>query len=322
MTVMGCQAGKDVYSEKPLSLTIREAVRMAEEAKKYSRIVQGGTQARSSPTISFAMEQIRKGAIGDVKTVQVGCWGQARFMDITAEPIPDYLDWDMFVGPAKMCPYSKIRWSGRREFSGGVITDWGHHFFDVAQWGLGMDESGPVEVFPAGGDHEFVTLRYSNGAEIQLHAKNGKALSTGTTFIGSQGKIYTQAWEDYVEFEPKELGLAYLKAHKLKVPEGLPTDQKTLAVQIDGSVPPKERDDFSDNGTGLHVANFIDCVKTRKPSNADVQLSRRSVTLAHLVNISLWENRPLKWDPEKFEFPGDDKANSYIHIEPRAPWKL
>jgi predicted dehydrogenase len=323
MTVMACQAGKDVYCEKPLSLTIREAVRMAEASTQHLRIVQGGTQARSSPTIRFAVEQIRKGKIGSVKTVQVGCWGQARFMDVTPEPIPEYLDWEMYVGPAKMCPYSsKARWYARREFSGGTITDWGHHFFDVAQWGLGMDESGPVEVFPAGGDREFVTLRYSNGTEVQLHAKDGKALSTGTTFIGTQGTIYTQAWEDYVEFGPKELGFEYLKEKKLKVPESLPPSQKILAVQIDGTVPPKERDDFSDNGTALHIANFIDCVRTRKKPNADVQLSRRSVTLAHLVNISLWTDRPLKWDPQKFQFPGGDEASSYLHIEPRAPWKL
>ena len=323
MTVMACQAGKDVYSEKPLSLTIREAVRMAEAAKQYSRIVQGGTQARSSPTISYAVQAIRDGKIGGVKTVQVGCWGQARSMEVTPEPVPEYLDWDMYVGPAKMCPYSsKVRWGARKEFSGGAITDWGHHFFDVAQWGLSMDESGPVQVFPAGGDHEFVTLRYASGAEIQLHAKGGRALSTGTTFIGNQGKIYTQAWEDYVEFEPKELGIQYLKERKLEVPEGLSADQKALAVQIDGTVPPKERDDFSDNGTGLHIANFLDCVRTRTMSNADVQLSRRSVTLAHLVNISLWTNRRLRWDPERFEFPGDDEANGFLHIEPRAPWKL
>ncbi|MFB3777065.1 MAG: Gfo/Idh/MocA family protein [Bryobacteraceae bacterium] len=323
MTIMACQAGKDVYCEKPLSLTIREAVRMAEAAAQHSRIVQGGTQARSSPTVRFAMDQIRKGRIGDVKTVQVGCWGQARFMDVTPEPVPDYLDWEMYVGPAKMCPYSsKVRWGARREFSGGTITDWGHHFFDVAQWGLGVDESGPVEVFPAGRDHEFVTLRYSNGAQVQLHAKDGKALSTGTTFLGTQGTIYAHAWEDYVEFEPKELGFEYLKENGLKIPENLPPSQKVLAVQIDGTVPPKERDDFSDNGTALHIANFLDCVRTRRKPNADVQLSRRSVTLAHLVNIALWTNRPLKWDPQKFQFPGDDEANSHVHIEPRAPWKL
>jgi predicted dehydrogenase len=321
MTIMACQSGKDVYVEKPLSLTVREAVRMAEAGRKHSRIVQAGTQARSSPLIAYATQAIRDGRIGEIKKVLVGCWGQARYLDVTPEPIPDYLDWDMYVGPAKMCPYSsKVRWSGRREFSGGGITDWGHHFFDVAQWGLGADKSGPVEVIPADGkEFEFLTLRYSSGTDVQVHAKDGKLLSTGTTFVGTKGKIYTQAWEDYVEFEPKEVGFEFLKERNLKV-ESTP-GQTVLAIQGAEAVP-KRLVDFSREGTGWHIANFLECVRTRKRPTADVQLSRNSVTLAHLTNIGLWTNRRLRWDPKRFEFPGDKEANGFLHIEPRAPWRL
>jgi len=327
MTILACESGKDVYCEKPLSLTVREAIRMAEVSRKYSRIVQAGTQARSSHLMAYATGLVRSGQIGKVKTILVGCAGQARYMDVKPEPVPDYLDWEMFVGPAKMCPYSSsARWGARREFSGGAIIDWGHHFFDVAQWGLGAETSGPVEVIPADGkDIEFLTLRYASGTDVQLHAKENKRLSTGTTFVGDKGTIYTQAWEDYVEFEPKELGFEYLKQQGRSIPKEFLTNESgktVLAIQGPDTVPPTKRDDFSRVGTGWHIANFLDCVRTRKKPNADVQLSRNSVTLGHLTNIGLWTNRRLQWNPEKFEFPSDKEANGMLHIEPRAPWHL
>jgi predicted dehydrogenase len=304
MAIMGINAGKNVYCEKPVSKTIREAVSLAAAARKTKKVVQAGTQARTSPLQAYAVKQIQSGAIGDVKKVLVGCFGQPNRSDVVAEPTPPYLDWEMFVGPAPMCAYSKLRWSFRKELSGGIIIDWGQHFFDVAQWGLGMDHTGPVEVLPAGyQDHEFVTLRYANGAEIMLHAKDGKALSEGTTFIGTKGKIFIHAWNDEVTFEPAELGAAYYKEAKL--------DQPKAITGI-----------WNNALSDKHVASFFDCVRNGKKTNAPIENAHRSVTLGHLVNISLWTMRPLKWNPDQFEFVDDREANAYLHIPPREPWKV
>jgi predicted dehydrogenase len=314
MAIMALDAGKDVYVEKPVAKTIREAIALNDAAQRHPKqIIQAGTQARTSRLQAWAIDQIHNGAIGDVKKVWTGFWGPPERVEVTPEPVPDWLDWELYVGPAPMCPYNSGPAMRRRwELSGGSMADWGQHFLDVAQWGLGMDHTGPVEIFPPGVEgHEFLTLRYANGAEILIHAKNGERLSEGTTFFGDKGKIFLHAWTDDSGFEPFELGAPYYKELGREQP---------ASIFGEGYREPDHvwNNELSD----LHLANFLDCVKSRKMPNTQMEFSHRSVILAHLANTVYWAARPLKWDPEKYEFVNDREANGYLHLPPRAPWKL
>lgn len=313
MAIMALDSGKDVYVEKPISKTIRESVALAAAARRHPKqIIQAGTQARTSRLQNWAIKQIRSGAIGDVKQVLTGFWGPPRRVEVIAEPVPEWLDWELYVGPAPMCPYSSKPAAGRWELSGGSMTDWGQHMTDVAQWGLGMDSSGPVEVFPPDGkEHEYLTLRYANGASVMIHAKDGKRLSEGTTFIGSKGKIFLHPWNDDAGFEPFELGAPYYQELKQKQPESLW-----------GETYREPEHPWNNALSDLHLANFLDCVRTRTKPNAQIEFSHRSIIMCHLANIALWAARPLKWNPDKYEFVNDREANGYLHIPPREPWKI
>jgi predicted dehydrogenase len=302
MTVLACQHGKDVYCEKPISNTVHQARAMVEAARRYGRIVQCGTQARSSSIITYACRAIQEGKIGNIRNIQIGISGgqPGSHYHLPAEPVPDYLDWDLFVGPAPWRPYnSQLRGAGHY-FGGGTITDHGQHFFDVAQWGLGMDHSGPTEIYPPDGKtHEFLTYKYANGTEMNLRLRGDKGMIIGTTFIGTEGEIFVQAWEDRVDFiRPKELGDKYYQQAQLTSlrPEGI----------------------IANN----HAYDFVNCIRTRKKPHADIEIGCRSVTVAHLANIGLWTNRPLRWDPIREDFRDDKDASRYLQTLPRAPWKV
>lgn len=302
MTVLACQYGKDIYIEKPISNTIHQARAMVEAARRYGRIVQCGTQARSSSIIKYACSAIREEKIGQIKKIQIGINGgqPGSHCHLPAEPVPDYLDWDLFVGPAPWRPYNSRLRGASHYFGGGTITDHGQHFFDVAQWGMGMDNTGPVEIYPPDGkDHEFLTFKYRNGTKMTLRLRGDEGMVHGTRFIGTEGEIYIQAWENRVEFvKPKELGEKYYKQAQLTqlMPERI----------------------IANN----HAYDFVDCIRTRKKPHADIEIGCRSVTVAHLANICLWTERPLRWDPEKEEFIGDTDANRYLEKPSRAPWKV
>jgi predicted dehydrogenase len=291
--VAACRAGKDVYCEKPLALTVREARAIATAARRYGRVVQTGSQSRSMEQLRFACEVVRSGRIGIVQTVYAGCGGPSRAMSHPAEPVPEYLDWDLWVGPAPWQPFSSTihprQWLEHRDFGGGGMTDWGAHHFDLAQWGLGMDHTGPVEVFPPGHDgHKGVSFRYATGT-VLVHGGDG------VTFEGPSGKVWCNGLSAKTRFEPEELG---------RDPR-LPTQRAT-----------------TNTGNQGHVQNFLDCVRSRAKPNADAEIGCRSVIVCHLGNIGYWLNRPLKWSPEKEEFLGDDEANKWLSRPLREPWSL
>lgn len=301
MTVLACRAGKDVYVEKPISNTIGEAKKMARAAQRYGRIVQAGTQARSSTRFQYAMSAIHRGVLGQIKQIRIGCSGVPVHCDLPAQPVPDYLDWDMWVGPSPWRPYHERlydRCGHYIGFGGGGITDWGQHFFDVAQWGLGMDHAGPTAIYPADGSkHEFLTFKYDQGTEMILHMKDNRHLSTGTLFIGENGEINTMAWGDEVSFKPTHLANQYF--------DHLFRNKSNMGKLL-----------------GNHVTNFLDCIRSRKRPNADVAISYRGVTVAHLANIGLWLKRPLTWDPSKERFVNDEEANRYLETAHRSPWVI
>jgi len=289
------QAGKDIYCEKPLSQTIAEARAMVNAVRRYGRVFQTGSMQRSDNRFRFACELVRNGYIGEIKTVTVGVGGPPEDKPLPAEPVPDYLDWDMWVGPAPWRPYNRDlsphisvdvfpNWRYHSDFGGGGMTDWGAHHFDIAQWGLGMDETGPVEIIPPDGkDYKVLTYKYANG--IMMTRDN----ANGILFTGTQGKV--------------EVNRGYLKTSpdSLKDPQIRP-DQIHL---------------YDSNN---HYVDWLDAIRKRTRPICDIETGCRSVTVCHLGNIAYKLKRPLKWDPRREVFMGDDEANRLLWRSYRSPW--
>ncbi len=205
--IEACKAGMDVYCEKPLSLTIHEAKTMRDAARKYARVFQTGSQQRSSNEFRLACELVRSGRIGKLKAVYVNVGGPSHPCDLPAEPLEPGLDWERWLGPSPERPYNSVLsprgvhkhfpdWRNYREYSGGMMTDWGAHHFDIAQWGLGMDDSGPVEIIPPEDPKAEKGLRYvyANGVTV-IHAEEyepGKKVN-GLAFVGSEGKVFVES---------------------------------------------------------------------------------------------------------------------------------
>lgn len=300
------KAGKDIYCEKPLTLTIAEARNIIQGVRKHNRVFQTGSQQRSSQEFRIACQAVRNGRLGKIKQVYVSVGGPSRPCDLPEEPMEPGLDWDMWLGQAPMRPYNSIlsprgvhqffpNWRNYREYSGGQMTDWGAHHFDIAQWGLGMDESGPIEIIPPDDPSKGIGVRYlyDNGAEV-IHGgykdQDGQERG-GVHFVGESGVVYVdrgqlKSWPESIVKEP------------------LGASEKPLYV--------------SDN----HHQNWIDCMKSRQKPICDVEIGARSVTVCHLGNLAYWHGRKLKWDPKKWEFPGDKEANGWRDRERRGPWKL
>ncbi|MHB8523762.1 MAG: Gfo/Idh/MocA family protein [Limisphaerales bacterium] len=299
VAVAATNAGKDIYCEKPLSLTIHEARAMVNAARKNDRVFQTGSMQRSSNEFRKACELVRNGRLGKIKTVRVGVGGPSRWCDLPEETMEPGLDWNFWLGPAATRPYNSVlsprgvhkhfpNWRNYREYSGGAMTDWGAHHFDIAQWGLGMDESGPVEMIPPEDPKATTGLRYlyANGVEMIHDSSKG-----GVTFIGADGTIFVdrgkfQATPESVAAEP--IGANEIHLYK------------------------------SNN----HLTDFLQCVRSRKRPICDVEVGCRSVTVCHLGNLAYWNHRRLKWDPAKEQFIGDDEANTWLDRPKRAPWHL
>lgn len=298
IAVLACDAKKDIYCEKPLSLTIHEARAMVKAARRNERVFQTGSMQRSSGEFRKACELVRNGRIGQVKQVIVDVGPPSKPCDLPEEKLEAGLDWDRWLGPAPMRPYHSILsprgvhqhfpdWRNYREYSGGMMTDWGAHHFDIAQWGLGMDASGPVEIIPPGQPNATRGVRflYANGVEM-IHGDSG-----GVLFIGTEGKILVNRGK--FEATPAKLG-----------EEPLPEN----AIRL-----------YRSNN---HCKDFLDCMRSRKQPICDVEIGCRSVTVCHLGNIAYWTNKRLKWDPAAERFVGDEAANQWLTREVRGPWKV
>ena len=304
-TIHACQAGKDVYCEKPLSLTIAEGRKMVQAARDHQRIVQTGSQQRSGAEFRRACELVRNGALGKVNTILVGIPG----CNHAGESVPDAdppsgFDYDFWLGPAPQRPYNEKRvhyyfrffW----DYSGGQMTNFGAHHLDIVQWALGMDHSGPVASEGTGEFHPQnwhevtekcrVTHTYADGTQV-IVGQQQDDIPIGVTFVGSQGKLFVNRGK--LVAEPKELA-----DHKL----------------ADGDVRLYQSSD--------HHENFLACVKSRELPICDVEIGHRSATVCHLGNIAIRLGRKLSWDPSKERFIGDDEANSWLSRPYRSPWTL
>jgi predicted dehydrogenase len=298
--IEACKAGKDVYCEKPLTLTILEAQRCIEAARKYDCVVQTGSQQRSSVFGPFrkAAEFIRSGRIGKIKSVTVGVGGPSKWCDLPAEDLEPGLDWNMWLGTAPDRPYNSIlsarggvsqpwpQWRAYREYSGGGHTDMGAHHYDIAQWALGMDESGPIEIIPPEDPSTGTGVRflYANGVEMTHGGPSG------CTFTGTEGTLRID--RGHLSADPADA-----------IREPLADDEVHLYQSAD------------------HHRNWIDCIRNRKRPVADVEIGARSVTVVHLGNLAYWHGRKLDWDPANWKF-ADAEANGWLDRDRRDPWQL
>lgn len=296
--VDACKARKDVYCEKPLTLTIAEAKLAIDAVRKYDVVFQTGSQQRSSREFRFACELVRNGRIGKIVRVEAAVGGPSRWCDLPEEPLEPGLDWNMWLGQAPMRPYNSVlsprgvhdhfpAWRAYREYSGGGMTDWGAHHFDIAQWGLDMDQSGPVEIIPPEEPNATSGVRfvYANGIEL-IHGGPG-----GVHFVGTEGEIFVN------------------RGKLASKPESI----------IEQPIGEGEIHLYESPG---HHRDWLDCIRSRKRPICDVEIGARSVTVCHLGNLVYWNRRPLRWDPANWEFPNDEEANSWRDRTRRDPWQL
>lgn len=298
--VDAANAGKDIYCEKPLSHTIHEARAMVKAVRRNGVVFQTGSQQRSERGFRVACELVRNGRIGKLHTVHVNVGGPPVDCYLPAQPAPDTLNWDFWLGPAPARPYHEDiapplefngwpNWRAYRDYSGGQMCDWGAHHFDIAQWGLGMDNSGPVAIYPPDAEHERLTYVYANGVVVQHGGGSGG--KAGVEFIGDAGRVMVN--RGYLE-----------------------TDPPHLVNELPG--PNEIRLYASDS----HHDNWLDCIKTRGRTICDVEIGARSITVCHLGNIAYHLNRPLKWDPVEERFVDDEAANRRLAVAMRSPWTL
>jgi predicted dehydrogenase len=292
------KAGKDVYGEKPMSLTVREGRAMVDAVRRYGRVFQTGSMQRSATEFRVACELVRAGRIGKLQRIMVNVGKTSADCYLPGEPVPKGLDWDMWLGPAPWRPFNAIicppsnfpdwpQWRRYRDYSGGQIADWGAHHFDIAQWGMGADGTGPVEVLLPNEDYAGPTFCYASG--VMLHANAKKNPGPACTFFGTDGRIGVN--RGTLSVEPKDL-----------MPRGAAVTNRWTYPE--------------------HHTNWLHAIRTRQKPICDVEVGHRSISVSHIGNIALWLNRPLKWDPAKEEFVGDAEANRWLDRPKREPWTL
>ena len=310
MTTEACKAGKDVYCEKPLTLVIGEGKPMIDAARQHKRVVQTGTMQRSGAEFQLAVDLVRKGIVGKISAVNVTLpspnWIARAGKPVPNSAPPEGFDYDRWLGPAPLRPYNKnhVHYLFRFfwDYSGGQQTNFGAHHLDIAQWGLGMDESGPVAVegsakFNADGWYETpdtteIRYTYANGVVMTCRQKlNTKNPDQGTEFIGEKGSLFV--YRGGIVTTPKEL----LKG--IEMPK-ITSSQANFA----------------------HVNNFYDCIRSRKSPNADVSIGHRSATVCHLGNIAVRTGRKIQWNPATETIVGDADATKWVMKEYRKPYKL
>jgi predicted dehydrogenase len=307
MTTMACEMGKHVYCEKPLTLVIAEGPKMIAAARKHKKIVQTGSMQRSGAEFNAAIDLLQKGVLGKISRVNVGL-PKPNWIDRAKEPVPDeeapkILDWDNWLGPAPKRAYNKFRvhylfrffW----DYSGGQMTNFGAHHLDIAQWGLGMDESGPTKIegkavfhpknWYETPDTTDITYTYANG--VILHCLQGGKYGQGAEFVGEKGTLF--------------VGRGVMKASSPEILKGVDWKEKP------GQSPNTK-----------HVQNFFDCIKSGKLPTADVSIGHRSATVCHLGNIACRHGKTIAWDPAKEEIVGDAEASKMLTKEYRKPWVM
>jgi predicted dehydrogenase len=309
MTIRACEAGKDIYCEKPLTLTIDQGRQMIKAVRQHKRVLQTGSHERSNPRTARGIELVRSGKIGELKRIttfvgyhnKVGPGPGWKPM-----PVPEGFDFETWLGPAPLAPYHKDRCLYRFRFiydySGGQVTNFGAHSNDMAQWAMNADDTGPVEIellearfLPPGSLFNAATetkfrMKYASGVEVVCQMDKSQV---GARFEGSEGMI--QVGYGGVFTEPASL------KDQILLPNEAATHTDALAA---------------------HVHNFLDCIRTRKDPVAKIEVGHRSASVCHLGNIAvrLGKKKVLHWDPAAERFTNDDNANAMLSRPMREPW--
>jgi predicted dehydrogenase len=295
------RAGKDIYGEKPLSLTIGQGRAMSDAVARWMRIFQTGSQQRSDNRFRFACELVRNGRIGKVHAVTCGLPTAPSTGNHPPKDPPPGFDYDLWLGPAPRAPYCddrthyNFRWI--LDYSGGEVTDWGAHHIDIAHWGLGLEETGPIEVegvgeFPRDGLWNVATdfrilARYRTGVEITITNK----FENGVKWEGEDGWVFVNRGR--IDAEPKSLLEETFAPNEVRLPR-----------------------------SPGHRRNFIDCVMSRRDPIAPIEQAHRTITVAHLGNIAMLLGRKVRWNPDTERFVDDSTAERMFDRAMREPWRL
>jgi len=309
LSIAALRAGFDVYGEKPLTHNLREGRALCDAVERYGRVWQTGSWQRSLENFHQACELVRNGRIGKIKRIEVGLpSGHYDFAGTFGQealvPPPPNLDYEFWVGPAPWWPYCKARvhmnWRWNMDFGGGQYMDWIGHHLDIAHWGMGWDETGPVEIeavgqFPASGIYNsptryYVQAKYADGTPMILAGGHDEIWS-GTKWIGEYGWI----WVDRGQFETEPASLKR---------ETIGPDEIRLY---------KSRD---------HQQDFLDCVRSRGKTIAPAETAHRSASVGHLGVIAMEIGRKIKWDPATETIIGDPEAERLLGHSYRKPWQL
>jgi len=306
--VMAARMGKDIYCEKPLALTIEQGRTMVNEVERYGVVFQTGTQQRSEQQFRRACELVRNGRVGKIHTVEVETPGSMSCDGFYLEPVPSGFDYDMWLGPAPLEPFSPKRvhpfgWRWIFDYAGGCVTDWGAHHIDIVQWALGTTDTGPIEiqgkgVFPKDGLFNTALswhwqALYKNGVKVIGFARDEftGTFPDGITFRGDKGWLFIRRGR--MDAHPKSI-----------LKEKIGTQEIRLC--------------HSDN----HYRNFLQSVESRQPTVAPIDQAHRSITVCHLANIALRLGRKIHWNPQQEKIIGDDTAARMLSRPMRSPWHL
>ena len=312
IAIAACKAGKDVYLEKPMTFTIKEGQELKKAVRENNRVLAVGSQQRSDPGFQHAVNLVQTGALGKITKVNAYVGAPPTPYDLPEEPLPADLNWDLWLGPLnadihfnnQLDPPISLdpvkdeeiwgAWRWYKEMGGGFTTDWGAHMFDIAQWGLGMDKNGPVEISPIGDGSEFMSWKYANGVVMTSESFDDQ-LTKGVKFWGENGWI--------------EVSRGYFKGSDPKFDppaSAASTDEGPYETRIP------------------HQVNFIESVRSRQDPVASVDIGHSSCTVCSLGNIACDLKRTIKWNPETETFVDDTDgaATAKLHYVYRSPWKL
>ncbi len=308
--IAAAKAGKDIFLQKPLSLTIQEGRALSDTVARYGRIFQVGSQQRSDARWRHACELVRSGRIGKLHTVKVGFGTDPGTGPEPEMPVPDRLDYDFWLGPAPRAAYTEKRvhpkegygrpgWLRIAAYGAGMITGWGAHHNDVAQWGMGTEYTGPVEIegqaeYPKDGlwdVHGDFSIEYTYANGVKVICADSKKIKQGVLFEGTEGWVYVKRGQ--VDAQPKSL--------------------------LTSTIGPDETQLYRSNS---HKGNLLECIKSRAETVAPVEIGHRSCTVCLLGDIAMRLGRKLKWDPDTEQFIGDETANRMLWRPMRSPWRL
>jgi len=308
--IEAARAGKDIFLQKPLSLTLEEGRVVSDTVQRCGRIFQIGSQQRSDTRFRKACELVRNGRVGKLHTIQVGFGIDPGCEPQPVMPVPEWLDYDMWLGPAPWAPYTEKRvhpekisdrpgWLRISDYSAGMITGWGSHHNDIAQWGMGTEHTGPVEIegraeFPTDGlwdVHGRFHIEYTYANGVKVICADNEENQQGVVFEGSDGWVYVR--RGFIDANPKSL--------------------------LEETIGPEETKLYVSNH---HKANFYECVRSRAETIAPVEVAHRSCAVCLLGDIAMRLGRKLRWDPATERFANDDEANRMRARTQRSPWRL